>query len=407
MNLKDLSIACPAVDFTVPFKPSDSSYSIGDHVLEYLQKTFEIIKSSPNIENSVIVEFVKAGFTDNQLPFSKASLIEDLELSESEAQDLHLAQSSFFAVSFEPGEFKNLGPFDSVPFSVDLCTSIRAGTYGMVQKVFEGDDPLAKKTISDDYYLEKLMMEIEIMKLATETGNPHLVHLRCAYKQENRACLVMYPWCEFDLKYFLNCADTMQWWTRPSAKEKLIILTNWMTCLASGLSALHKKNIMHQDMKPENIMLDANSLPVICEFGHSMTFKKYRKSVKVHGSLAYFSPEQLDGKAERKSDIFSLGLVFVEIALFFYGQKWLKQDFISGFFVDITNCLDEFLAKKFPIVNHLIMDGWNRRFQSLVRSMLDVAPENRPKASEVWEKAKEMVELLGAKPHCEDCEIEE
>jgi hypothetical protein len=34
--------------------------------------------------------------------------------------------------------------------------------------------------------------------------------------------------------------------------------------------------------------------------------------------------------------------------------------------------------------------------------MLDVAPENRPKASEVWEKTKEMVESLGEKPHCED-----
>jgi hypothetical protein len=44
--------------------------------------------------------------------------------------------------------------------------------------------------------------------------------------------------------------------------------------------------------------------------------------------------------------------------------------------------------------------------------MLKIAPENRPKASEVWMKAKEMVESLGAKPHCEDvspvgCEHEE
>ena len=92
----------------------------------------------------------------------------------------------------------------------------------------------------------------------------------------------------------------------------------------------------------------------------------------------------------------------MELALLFFGQKSLKEEFTSGFYVDITKSLDDFLAKKFPILNNSIMDDWNKRFQSLIRSMLDVAPENRPKASEVWEKAKEMVESLGAKPHCED-----
>jgi serine/threonine protein kinase len=104
----------------------------------------------------------------------------------------------------------------------------------------------------------------------------------------------------------------------------------------------------------------------------------------------------------RKGDIFSLGLVFVELALLFFGQKSLKEEFTSGFFVDITKRLDDFLAKKFPILNNSIMDNWNKRFQGLIQSMLDITPENRPKASEVWEKVTAMVESLGAKPHCED-----
>jgi hypothetical protein len=74
MNLEDLSAACPGVDFSIPYKPYDTSYSVGDYVIEFLQKTFDIIKSSPTIKNSVIVDFVKAGFTDNRLPYSKALL---------------------------------------------------------------------------------------------------------------------------------------------------------------------------------------------------------------------------------------------------------------------------------------------------------------------------------------------
>jgi hypothetical protein len=40
-------------------------------------------------------------------------------------------------------------------------------------------------------------------------------------------------------------------------------------------------------------------------------------------------------------------------------------------------------------------------FQELIKTMLDVEPENRPKASAVWEKLRRMIEFLGGKPHCE------
>jgi serine/threonine protein kinase len=398
MNPKDLSTACPGVDFTVPYKHTPS-FSIGDYVVKYLQKTFDIIKSSPTVGNSIIVDLVKAGFVDADLPFSEEDLVKNLKCS---PQHFILAQSAFFAVSFEPQEYKNLGPLDFVPFVADAHTNLRVGGYDMVEKVFEGNKSFARKTISDNYGLEKIMMEIKILDLATDTGNPHLVHLRCAYQQENRTCLVMYPWCEIDLSTFLKSAHKMPWWTQRTPKERLILITDWMACLASGLSALHKKKIKHHDMKPENVLLDANLLPVICDFGLSKAFDKNSKSVKFQGTRAYLPPEQLDGKVGRKGDIFSLGLVFVELALLFFGQKSLKEEFTSGFFVDITKRLDDFLAKKFPILNNSIMDNWNKRFQGLIQSMLDITPENRPKASEVWEKVTAMVESLGAKPHCED-----
>jgi hypothetical protein len=70
-----------------------------------------------------------------------------------------------------------LGPLDFVPFVADSHTNDRVGGYGIVEKVYEGDDPFARKTISDNFETEKIMMEIKILRLATDTGNPHLVHL--------------------------------------------------------------------------------------------------------------------------------------------------------------------------------------------------------------------------------------
>jgi hypothetical protein len=142
------------VDFNVPYKHSPS-YSIGDYVIEFLLKTFDIIKSSPNIKNEVIVHFFKAETKDHRLPFKKDYLFKNLRCSDTFSDNFLLAQSSFFAVSFEPLEYKNLGPLDFIPFAVDAHTNLRAGGYGMVEKVFEDDKPLARKTISDNYDLAK------------------------------------------------------------------------------------------------------------------------------------------------------------------------------------------------------------------------------------------------------------
>ena len=133
------------------------------------------------------------------------------------------------------------------------------------------------------------MMELKILRLATETENPHLLRLRCAYEQDNQIRLVTYPWCEFDLRTFLKGSSEMAFWAQRQPKDKLILITDWMACLASGLSALHKKKIKHQDLKPENVLLcllGDKMLPVICDFGFT----------KVQGTREYFPPEQFNGK---------------------------------------------------------------------------------------------------------------
>jgi hypothetical protein len=164
MNSTDLSVVCPGVDFTVPYKPYDTSFTIGDYVIKYLQKTFEIIMSSSTMENNTIVDFVRAGINDHHLPYTKDYLTENLKCTGTEADDFLLAQSSFYAVTFKPLEFKNLGPYDSVPFVVDSQTKLRTGGYGMVEKVFEGNDSFARKTIRDSHLLVRFVpMDVRIL----------------------------------------------------------------------------------------------------------------------------------------------------------------------------------------------------------------------------------------------------
>jgi serine/threonine protein kinase len=370
-----------------------------------LQKTFEIIKSSSTIKNNAIVDFVRADLTDADHPLSEKDIVDNLKCSVKFAHHFLQAQSSLFAITFKPLEYKNLGPHDSAPFVVDSPTKIQTGGYGMVQKVFEGNDSFARKTIRDNYDTEKIMLELKILRLATETQNPHLVRLRCAYQQGNQMCLVTHPWCQFDLRTFLDGSSEMELGLKLNAKDKWILITDWMACLASGLSALHQKKIEHQDLKPENVLLCLlcdKLMPVICDFGLSKGFAKDSKSVKVQGTREYFPPEQFTGKVGRKGDVFSLGLIFVELGLLLFGQPSLKHQISSGFCMEIATNLDEFLTVKFPCSGFPFIVDWCTLFYKLLKDMLNPTPANRPKASEVWEDLKEMVESRGAKPHCED-----
>ena len=86
--------------------------------------------------------------------------------------------------------------------------------------------------------------------------------------------------------------------------------------LASALDHAHKHNIIHCDIKPQNIVLTETMVPKIVDFGISriVSNETMAFTASVVGSVHYFSPEQAQGLAvTAQSDIYSLGIVFYEM----------------------------------------------------------------------------------------------
>ncbi|KAF7104962.1 hypothetical protein CFC21_105820 [Triticum aestivum] len=96
--------------------------------------------------------------------------------------------------------------------------------------------------------------------------------------------------------------------------------------ICEGLYHLHhEKKIYHMDMKPENILLDNDMVPKITDFGLSRLDEKSQTMSEVRlGSLGYCAPEYLfQGKMSFKSDIFSLGVIIIELVT---GQKVIPKN---------------------------------------------------------------------------------
>src|SRR5438552_9495399 len=85
-------------------------------------------------------------------------------------------------------------------------------------------------------------------------------------------------------------------------------------CLA--LDAAHREGVIHRDLKPQNIMRDAQGRVVVMDFGLARLIESngMTQTGALVGTMEYMSPEQALGSAlDQRSDLFTLGLIFYEL----------------------------------------------------------------------------------------------
>lgn len=85
---------------------------------------------------------------------------------------------------------------------------------------------------------------------------------------------------------------------------------------ARALEHAHGRNVLHRDVKPSNLMLANRGRLMLFDFGLATSGRSARitRTGSVLGSLAYMSPEQVEGQpADARSDIYSLGVTMYEL----------------------------------------------------------------------------------------------
>jgi serine/threonine protein kinase/outer membrane protein assembly factor BamB len=99
--------------------------------------------------------------------------------------------------------------------------------------------------------------------------------------------------------------------TRPEKRLSYEEATQYIIQTAEGLEAAHKKNIVHRDVKPANIMVTNEGIVKITDFGLAKAIASGEKSIAsglIVGTPLYMAPEQcVGGEIDARTDIYSLG----------------------------------------------------------------------------------------------------
>ena len=145
-----------------------------------------------------------------------------------------------------------------------------------------------------------------------------------------------------------------------------------------GIEAAHMKQIIHRDIKPQNIMISTDGKVKVTDFGIARAASSNTIHSDVMGSVHYSSPEQArNGFVDHKSDIYSLGIVMYEMVtgrVPFDGDtavavaiQHLQEDMIppSKYAPDLPANLEKIILK-------CTQKSPDRRYQSMADLLVDL-----------------------------------
>ncbi|MBK8507613.1 MAG: protein kinase [Candidatus Competibacteraceae bacterium] len=139
--------------------------------------------------------------------------------------------------------------------------------------------------------------------------------------------------------------------------------------IASALQYAHSRNIIHRDIKPQNILFRENGSSVLTDFGIAKTLGgntiMTRTGLSI-GTPRYMSPEQIRGQTvDARADLYSLGVLFYEMLT---GHvPYAAEDSFAVAMMHVTSPIPELppdLARYQPLLNKLLEKDANQRFQS-------------------------------------------
>ncbi|KAK7195797.1 mitogen-activated protein kinase [Novymonas esmeraldas] len=183
------------------------------------------------------------------------------------------------------------------------------GTYGVVVKARSRVTGKLvaikrfKQTEQDDHVRKTSTREVRMLQLLR---HPNVIRLEDVFRREGKLYLVF----EFIDHTILQLLETT---TRGLSHREL---RRYTYQLLRGIEFCHKHNVIHRDVKPENVLIDESGMLKLCDFGFARQMSAKGKYTDYVATRWYRAPELLVGDVSygKPVDVWALGCMFAELS---------------------------------------------------------------------------------------------
>ncbi|KAG8904296.1 Serine/threonine-protein kinase [Tulasnella sp. 403] len=244
--------------------------------------------------------------------------------------------------ALSPTEVRRIQDEEAYPYII--TQEIGKGSFATVYKGFHDKTrkAVAVKTVSRSILthklLENLESEIAILKALT---HKHITELKDIVKARNNIYLVMEYCSGGDLSKYIRhrgrvegleyapyAGAALQYWPHPKTGGlDPVVVRSFLGQLSSALKFLRDRNLIHRDIKPQNLLLEPSTpadapiqpgIPLlkIADFGFARSLPNATLAETLCGSPLYMAPEILRyEKYDAKADLWSVGAVLYEMSV--------------------------------------------------------------------------------------------
>ena len=191
----------------------------------------------------------------------------------------------------------------------EILKSLGKGGFGFVAKVKskKNHQIYAMKMIDLTKLKSQSDKDLTLNEISLIKGldSPHIIKYYNYFVENNKLYILMDHMSNGDLKDFISVHMEMG---QPIPEEEILEL--FYQC-AAGLYYCHRKNIIHRDIKPQNLFMTETKEVKIGDFGISFQRKKGEVNTLFQGTIKYMAPEMFDRTGyDSKIDVYALGVTF-------------------------------------------------------------------------------------------------
>ncbi|XP_037937136.1 membrane-associated tyrosine- and threonine-specific cdc2-inhibitory kinase isoform X2 [Teleopsis dalmanni] len=267
-----------------------------------------------------------------------------------------------FAISFR-GSADNISEAETVPLNSSMdasknqtyfeqsftCISkIGEGSFGEVFKVKSKEDgcmyavKMSKQMFRSETYRQERLEEVR--RYEQFSGHANCLRFYRAWEQCDRLYMQM-ELCQESLEHYLERKKEI-----PEEKIWSILLD-----LLLALKSLHDRNLIHLDIKLDNVLIGDDDSCKLADFGLVIDVDKANRHEATEGDSRYMAPEIMQGVFSKAADIFSLGVTMLELScnleLPSNGQLWqqlrkglLPESFIKDISLDLQQIIKQMMT---------------------------------------------------------------